>query len=530
MAAQQDKGAQLASPSSTPTPTPTPTPASASASASASAPLVQHSDDASNNDQLQSSGSNKRARPEDEDEDEGEDGFEILEQYLPKIIHEYLDKLPLPPIKPPAIGGEAESEAHLSRPNVPSPTLSPHGQPVTDLRPGCIYKVKWQHASSPQAAIILPMNIPLHHFGLRGALENTTLLSHLPTCYVFDTRTKTFQWKARYEDGGDLVNERKYPVMYIREFHRFPGSGTYGWLFSGEIFHYDIRNLYMPERNYVKMFSRQRMRILSMMRQQYAVPRPYQPRGTADTQAPVHRRIGLQRAVIMEAIRAHRRGDASYPSNSYHFWLMMQRTANFQRALYLLAQSTARRPRILGVTGLTGTGQTNVNPDLLRRGRYQAHASARRRDPRAPLRSGAPSVPRYHPTSVSPEPYSAILNRQARQPPVNGDRPESTQRDSGVNAGQARANVSSSPSSLPLSQRLRGPGNVQVLQDEDYDGRDECHTRLSKKSQCLYDLTITPFLLRKWMRWKSESDGDGKVGRSFTAGSVRYFIAALSMH
>ncbi|KEZ42510.1 hypothetical protein SAPIO_CDS5725 [Scedosporium apiospermum] len=90
---------------------------------------------------------------------------------------------------------------------------------VTDARPGEIYKVLCPNLGVYLAAVILPrdcFNDPsFDEIGLPGgALEDTCLLENIPACYRVCTMTgKIAGWANGYEDGGELITDREFPVL-----------------------------------------------------------------------------------------------------------------------------------------------------------------------------------------------------------------------------------------------------------------------------------------------------------------------------
>lgn len=60
---------------------------------------------------------------------------------------------------------------------------------------------------------------------MSGTLKSTGLLANPPKCYVVDSETREILgWAPGYEDGGQLVAKREFPVMY------YDGRNSVGWL------------------------------------------------------------------------------------------------------------------------------------------------------------------------------------------------------------------------------------------------------------------------------------------------------------
>lgn len=92
---------------------------------------------------------------------------------------------------------------------------------VLDPAPGEIYMALWA-GSDRVGVIVIPRGCfgdpSFADVGLPGSslADDTVLMDNVPECYVFcPVRRTILGWAHGYEDGGDRVAERKYPVMYF---------------------------------------------------------------------------------------------------------------------------------------------------------------------------------------------------------------------------------------------------------------------------------------------------------------------------
>lgn len=66
--------------------------------------------------------------------------------------------------------------------------------------------------------------------GIPGTLRNTRLLKKVPPCYKYTPgNSKLSGWAKGYEDGGPLVTERRFPVIFF-DAEEFPGRCSTGWI------------------------------------------------------------------------------------------------------------------------------------------------------------------------------------------------------------------------------------------------------------------------------------------------------------
>lgn len=103
------------------------------------------------------------------------------------------------------------------------------GAGIFSPTPGQIYLGYWEKAKKSWPVLILP-TANLEDVGVPETLESLELLKNLPACYRYNTATKTFEWKEGFEDGGEKVAQRWFPVMFFEDGVKFPSENAVGWL------------------------------------------------------------------------------------------------------------------------------------------------------------------------------------------------------------------------------------------------------------------------------------------------------------
>lgn len=81
-------------------------------------------------------------------------------------------------------------------------------QGIMDPKAGELYRVVW-NGKSHHAALVLPMG----NFQSAGVTGGVAQMGKMPDCYVGEEG----EWAAGYQDGGLLVRDRQFPVMYFDE-------------------------------------------------------------------------------------------------------------------------------------------------------------------------------------------------------------------------------------------------------------------------------------------------------------------------
>ncbi|KAJ4171547.1 hypothetical protein NW754_013315 [Fusarium falciforme] len=110
--------------------------------------------------------------------------------------------------------------------------------PIISPTPGIVYLAYRKSTKTWLPALILPRN-NLHKVGLSTTLESLGLVESVPKCYVYDPGTKCLEWKAQYEDGGALVAQRQFPVVYF-DATGFPSKDAAGWVGTGDLQELDL--------------------------------------------------------------------------------------------------------------------------------------------------------------------------------------------------------------------------------------------------------------------------------------------------
>ncbi|UPK95203.1 hypothetical protein LCI18_006138 [Fusarium solani-melongenae] len=110
--------------------------------------------------------------------------------------------------------------------------------PIISPTPGIVYLAYRESTKTWLPALILPRN-NLHKVGVSTTLESLGLVENVPKCYVYDPGTKCLEWKAQYEDGGALVAQRQFPVVYF-DATGFPSKDAAGWVGTGDLQELDL--------------------------------------------------------------------------------------------------------------------------------------------------------------------------------------------------------------------------------------------------------------------------------------------------
>ncbi|PWI65216.1 hypothetical protein PCL_07266 [Purpureocillium lilacinum] len=106
--------------------------------------------------------------------------------------------------------------------------------------PGEVYLTPWGSSSARSAVLLLPTN-NLRDVGIPYTLDALGLTKHVPECYEYSRRQKTFRWRKEYEDGGQLAHQRQYPVMYFDGLD-FPRKSAVGWVAVEDLWSFDAND------------------------------------------------------------------------------------------------------------------------------------------------------------------------------------------------------------------------------------------------------------------------------------------------
>ena len=83
----------------------------------------------------------------------------------------------------------------------------------------------WKYSKEWYAALLLPTG-RLEPVGISGSIEDTGLLSSIPTCY----RTKGKEicgWKPNFMAGGSKITKRSFAIMYLLDDLNIPREGSF---------------------------------------------------------------------------------------------------------------------------------------------------------------------------------------------------------------------------------------------------------------------------------------------------------------
>ncbi|KAF4465159.1 hypothetical protein FALBO_8002 [Fusarium albosuccineum] len=114
---------------------------------------------------------------------------------------------------------------------------------------GEIYAVRY-----PRIRFLYPVLVlswpSFEHFEWKESLLRIT-----PSCYLFDRKLDQYPrgWAKGYEDGGPLVSQRQYPVIYF-DGRQFPKQSSVGWLPVSSFKAFDPEDTSIGHRNSVAEF------------------------------------------------------------------------------------------------------------------------------------------------------------------------------------------------------------------------------------------------------------------------------------
>ena len=119
---------------------------------------------------------------------------------------------------------------------------------VADPEVGGIYLVYWGASFTWRVSIVLPRDCfgdpSFSDIGLWGCLADTSLWDDVPQCYrtCKDARRIT-GWADGFEDAGDHVGERKYPVMRLEDDVRHLHKSLLKWVSATDLEAFDGESL-----------------------------------------------------------------------------------------------------------------------------------------------------------------------------------------------------------------------------------------------------------------------------------------------
>ncbi|KAH6884012.1 hypothetical protein B0T10DRAFT_362784, partial [Thelonectria olida] len=94
----------------------------------------------------------------------------------------------------------------------------------------------WSKSREWHAVLVLPgvaTEQPID-IGFSGPIQDLGLTEQLPPCYTYDPQTGILDWRENYKDGGSLVTERQFPVMYFDGLD-FPSRSSVGWVAANDL-------------------------------------------------------------------------------------------------------------------------------------------------------------------------------------------------------------------------------------------------------------------------------------------------------
>lgn len=122
------------------------------------------------------------------------------------------------------------------------------GGSITDPEVGGIYLVYWGNSLTWRASIVLPRDCfgdpSFADIGLWGCLADTSLWDDVPECYYTcqDSR-RIVDWADGFEDGGDHVGDRGYPVMRLEDDVEHLHKSSLKWVPTTDLEAFDDQSL-----------------------------------------------------------------------------------------------------------------------------------------------------------------------------------------------------------------------------------------------------------------------------------------------
>ena len=123
-----------------------------------------------------------------------------------------------------------------------SPSRGPRPDTIEMRAVGELCRVYYEPHGTYYAALVLPIS-NFSPVGMTGTLSiHTALADETPDCYR-TLNNEIVGWADGYEDGGHLVQEREYPVLYLEDDIEIPLDGDlenpkfegYAWVPAGDL-------------------------------------------------------------------------------------------------------------------------------------------------------------------------------------------------------------------------------------------------------------------------------------------------------
>lgn len=112
---------------------------------------------------------------------------------------------------------------------------------IVNPTPGGIYLGYWAPAKNKWPVLILP-TANLEDVGVPGTLESLKMLHDVPPCYRHNKTTNTLEWEEGFEDGGEKVAQRQFPVRWFDDDLKAKGDPQYSWLAACHLEVFDIES------------------------------------------------------------------------------------------------------------------------------------------------------------------------------------------------------------------------------------------------------------------------------------------------
>lgn len=127
--------------------------------------------------------------------------------------------------------------------------------------PGEIYLGFWSKSKEWLPVLLLLTNGSNIDIGVSSTIEELGLMNNIPSCYVYDKRTRKLLWGKDYEDGNSMVSKREFPVMYFDGLP-FPERSTVGWVAATnlQVFDHDKASSLISNIKQVREFLRKRQK------------------------------------------------------------------------------------------------------------------------------------------------------------------------------------------------------------------------------------------------------------------------------
>ncbi|KAI8712003.1 hypothetical protein NCS52_01465400 [Fusarium sp. LHS14.1] len=125
---------------------------------------------------------------------------------------------------------------------------------MKEINPGDVCVTHWQNHKGLYPIYILPLGKSLRMRFLQSAILETDLVNQLPSCFEFDPETDEIpRWAPGFEDGGNKVHQRLYPVMFFRS-SRFPQGNEISFVPGSHMKPYDKNDPRIRYRDQVEDF------------------------------------------------------------------------------------------------------------------------------------------------------------------------------------------------------------------------------------------------------------------------------------